>query len=130
MNAPELLPAFVEHDIESSDLSQNQGKKNPAYVENCDESSVEDNDELPQPKNKTQILTNNNPDDGIMKKRQRNQLQQQSDNVLVSEETDKTNLLMVDDFNYSIIILDSKLNSLYKLCRFFGDQQQQFSKDL
>ena len=38
--------------------------------------------------------------------------------------------LMTKDFNYTMTVLDEKINSLYKLCRFIGDQQQNMAKSL
>jgi hypothetical protein len=34
------------------------------------------------------------------------------------------------DFNYSMSLIDEKINALYKLCRFIGDQQQENVKML
>ena len=38
--------------------------------------------------------------------------------------------LMTKDFNYAMTVLDDKINSLYKLCRYIGDQQQNMSNSL
>jgi hypothetical protein len=34
------------------------------------------------------------------------------------------------DFNYTMHLMDNKINSLYKLCRYISDQQQQSTKSL
>ena len=41
---------------------------------------------------------------------------------------DITNYLTTEDFTYSMDLIDRKINSLYKLCRFIGDQQHEDSK--
>jgi nitric oxide reductase activation protein len=38
--------------------------------------------------------------------------------------------LTTTEFNYSIKVLDRKINSLYKLCRFTADQQQEMAKSI
>ena len=38
--------------------------------------------------------------------------------------------LMTKDFNYAMTVLDDKINSLYRLCRYIGDQQQNMSNSL
>ena len=38
--------------------------------------------------------------------------------------------LTARDFSYSIGLLDEKINSLYKLCRYISDQQQKNTKSL
>lgn len=43
---------------------------------------------------------------------------------------DNNNYLTIKDFNYTMGLMDDKINSLYKLCRFIGDQQEMISKSL
>ncbi len=38
--------------------------------------------------------------------------------------------LMTKDFNYAMTVLDDKINSLYRLCRYIGDQQQNMANSL
>src|SRR5436190_6655 len=38
--------------------------------------------------------------------------------------------LMTKDFNYAMTVLDDKINSLYRLCRYIGDQQQNIANSL
>lgn len=38
--------------------------------------------------------------------------------------------LTAKDFNYTMTLLDNKINSLYKLCRHIGDEQRENSKML
>ena len=38
--------------------------------------------------------------------------------------------LMTKDFNYAMTVLDDKINSLYRLCRYIGDQQQNMTNSL
>ena len=38
--------------------------------------------------------------------------------------------LMTKDFNYAMTVLDDKINSLYRLCRYIGDQQQNMADSL
>lgn len=40
----------------------------------------------------------------------------------------KTNYLTAEEFMYSMDLIDKKINSLYKLCRFIGEQQRENSK--
>jgi hypothetical protein len=37
---------------------------------------------------------------------------------------EKEHYLTIDEFNYTMKILDEKINSLYKLCRHMSEQQQ------
>ena len=37
--------------------------------------------------------------------------------------------LMVKEFNYAMNALDGKVNAIYKLCRYIGDQQQKSIQD-
>jgi len=36
--------------------------------------------------------------------------------------------LITKDFNYTMTLLDNKINALYKLCRHIGDEQQENSR--
>lgn len=38
--------------------------------------------------------------------------------------------LTVKEFNYTMTLLDNKINTLYKLCRYISDNQQESSKTL
>ena len=38
--------------------------------------------------------------------------------------------LITKDFNYAMTVLDDKINSLYRLCRYIGDQQQNMADSL
>ena len=38
--------------------------------------------------------------------------------------------LKTKDFNYTIQLMDNKINSLYKLCRFISDQQEKTANSL
>ncbi|GES94887.1 hypothetical protein GLOIN_2v1870636 [Rhizophagus clarus] len=44
-------------------------------------------------------------------------------------ETDSSHVTL-KDFNYSITLIDKKINTLYKICRFISSQQQENSKSL
>ena len=46
------------------------------------------------------------------------------------KETEEASYLTKTDFNYSMNILDKKIISLYKLCRFTADQQQEMAKSM
>ena len=45
------------------------------------------------------------------------------------DDNDSTNLT-VKEFNYTMSLVDNKINVLYKLCRFIADQQQETSTTL
>ena len=38
--------------------------------------------------------------------------------------------LKKQDFNYTMQLMDDKINSLYKLCRFISDQQEKMANSL
>jgi hypothetical protein len=44
--------------------------------------------------------------------------------------TDDPGYLKKKDFNYTMNLMDAKLNSIYKLCRLIGDQQRKDSNIL
>ncbi|CAG8515255.1 12050_t:CDS:2, partial [Racocetra fulgida] len=58
-----------------------------------------------------------------------------SQSVNLDEEFDnyvssKKKFLTVDDFNYSIKMLDKKITSLYQLCHFVATKQKEISKNI
>ena len=46
------------------------------------------------------------------------------------EGDDHRHYLTTDEFNYTMKILDDKINSIYKFCKFFGNEQQKQAKSL
>lgn len=49
--------------------------------------------------------------------------------TLIKKSVAKT-YLTKEEFDYTIKLLDTKVNSIYKLCRYIGDKQNENSKDL
>lgn len=48
---------------------------------------------------------------------------------LIKKSVAKT-YLTKEEFDYTIKLLDAKINSIYKLCKYIGDKQNENSKDL
>ncbi|CAG8503683.1 12680_t:CDS:2 [Gigaspora margarita] len=117
----ELSMAFIESNIEPSDqLQKSKGKRFPVYIENKNELFILSAKNLK--KNKDQFL--------VLVDLQKRKSPESENNTFSDEDNNFSDSLIADDFNYTISIVNSKLNTLYKLCRFLGDQQQQVSKDL
>ena len=47
-----------------------------------------------------------------------------------SSQGDDNKLLTAKEFNYTLSLVDNKINVLYTMCRFIADQQQETSKAL
>lgn len=50
--------------------------------------------------------------------------------MAIDSEADNKTYLTAKDFYYSMNVIDEKITSLYKLCRYIGEQQQKDSKSL
>ncbi|KAF0517620.1 hypothetical protein F8M41_016886 [Gigaspora margarita] len=132
-NKEEQPPTFteLEYNVKWPDQSQNKKRNLSNDYNELSDSSVEECNELHKKKSsvysplseecnelhqkKSSVYSplseeNNYHDNAMMYK---DQLQQ-----LEIQRTNETRLFTVDDFNYTITLLDSKINALYKLCRF------------
>ena len=50
--------------------------------------------------------------------------------IPASQSSKKERYLTVEEFNYTMSLMDSKINALYKLCRYISDSQQESSRTL
>jgi hypothetical protein len=55
-------------------------------------------------------------------------MSQSSSKRLLAEQT--VTYLTTEEFKYTMDLLDSKINAIYKVCRFISDQQQENTKSL
>ena len=59
-----------------------------------------------------------------------NLLNRNTSDMQLDSETDDKTYLTAKDFYYSMNLIDKKITSLYKLCRYIGEQQHKNSKAL